>query len=354
MYGGGGKGMGGGGGRVLKVLGKSVARAGVTNLQETISSSSSATGSATSPTALSRSKHRLNSSNILSLSSASGTSLSSCNAPVSANNGGPNTTPWPYFPSVTCDSSSDEFEWVSVDGSEEERTVGVSDDNFLGPVPSLDEVHGAVSALTQIFDASAYSQFISDRFAYNEDKDVADQISSPLGILRRASPAGSDLDWVEPSPHLCNSRMLHPYGPDRVYDTFHLLQSEPAIQRMVISLSSDKAVWNAVLNNNVVRELRDSYNAESVTSPSSESSDEASEESTPAMNVVKWIFQNTMAKFMDLIENITKLMNELFKAPDDKKKANGTADPFEDKLRTSFLLSVVVLLIVVVNRAHMA
>lgn len=30
---------------------------------------------------------------------------------------------------------------------------------------------------------------------------------------------------------------------------------------MVVSLSSDKAVWDAVLNNEVVRELRESYAA---------------------------------------------------------------------------------------------
>lgn len=32
------------------------------------------------------------------------------------------------------------------------------------------------------------------------------------------------------------------------------------MQRMVISLSSDKAVWEAVMNNEVVREIRDLYN----------------------------------------------------------------------------------------------
>lgn len=33
----------------------------------------------------------------------------------------------------------------------------------------------------------------------------------------------------------------------------------PTSQRMVVSLSSDKAVWDAVLNNEAVREIRDSY-----------------------------------------------------------------------------------------------
>lgn len=33
------------------------------------------------------------------------------------------------------------------------------------------------------------------------------------------------------------------------------------MQRMVLSLSSDKTVWDAVMNNEVVRELRESYYA---------------------------------------------------------------------------------------------
>jgi len=36
---------------------------------------------------------------------------------------------------------------------------------------------------------------------------------------------------------------------------FHIL-----MQKMVVSLSSDKAVWEAVMNNDVVREIRDLYN----------------------------------------------------------------------------------------------
>ncbi|KAJ9164038.1 hypothetical protein P3X46_023655 [Hevea brasiliensis] len=347
---GGGKGMGGGGGSMLKVVGRAVTRAGVTNLQETISSSSSSCGTATSPTAISRSTHGLNSSNNnLSLSSAS-----ACNVPVSANYGSPDASSWPSF-APSDDSYSDEYEWVYMDGSEYKSTIGVSDDFVLGPVPSMDEVHSAVSALTQIYDAASHPQSITDKFTYNVDKDVADQILSSTGMLHHVSPAGSDLDWGESSPHLCNSRMLRPYGPDSVYDAFHLLQTEPSVQRMVISLSSDKAVWDAVLNNEVVRELRETYCAEEkISSLTTESSDETGDDSSPALNAVKWIFENTKAKFTEAIEKITKLMNELFKAPNNEKKTTEAADPFEEKLRTSFLLSVVVLLVVVVTRAHRA
>ncbi|OMO98166.1 hypothetical protein COLO4_14095 [Corchorus olitorius] len=127
---------------------------------------------------------------------------------------------------------------------------------------------------------------------------------------------------------------------------------------MVFSLSSDKAVWNAVLNNEVVRELRESFYAAEENNPlSSEgSSDENSDESNKATNIVMWIFDNTKAKIMDIFDKITKLVNELFKMPPDYEKgaAEGTLGPFEERLRTSFLLSVVVLLIVVVARANTA
>ncbi|KAF2311691.1 hypothetical protein GH714_026009 [Hevea brasiliensis] len=385
---GGGKGMGGGGGSMLKVVGRAVTRAGVTNLQESISSSSSA---------ISRSSQRLNSSsnNNLILSSAFGSPFGiTCNVPVSANSGGPNASCWPSFaPSGSC---CDDYEWVSVEGSEEDTAIVVGDDFVLGPVPSRDEVHSAVSALTQVFDAASYPQFITDKFACNVDMDVADEILSPTGKL----------------PH-----------------------TEPSIQRMVISLSTDKAVWDAVLNNEVVRSCvrptmqfpspssclgstdvhvlileplnlnslvykaipefvraslfefltgmfpkykrvfkpvsskmqkgwslimslaagkADSYlEYESITS-TTESSDKTGHDSNPVLNAVKWIFENTKAKFMEAIEMIAKLMNELFKVPNDDKKTTGATGPFEENLRTSFLLSVVVLLVVVVTRAHRA
>ncbi|KAM1457567.1 hypothetical protein ACFX13_035585 [Malus domestica] len=51
------------------------------------------------------------------------------------------------------------------------------------------------------------------------------------------------------------------HGVERVYDAFHLLQTESSMQRMVMTLSSDIAVWDAVRNNEVVRELHESFYA---------------------------------------------------------------------------------------------
>ncbi|XP_042991619.1 uncharacterized protein LOC122318393 [Carya illinoinensis] len=328
----GGKGMGGGsGGSMLRTVGRAVGTARTTGvaagaaLQESISSSGNTPHTSISPT--SRPTHKPSSSSQLSLSSTS--PFASHNVAISATSGIPT---WP--PPL---SQSDELDWVSVDGSEDKRPLGYFDDFVLGPVPSMDEVQDAVSALQQVFDPASYCKAVP-----SVDNGVADQVTSPTGL---------ELDWVEPSLHLCNSRILQTQGSNRVYNALHLLQTEPSVQRMVISLSSDKLVWDAVLNNEVVRELRESYSA--VENKELQSPNESSEDSNEVANILRWIFDNTKAKVMEVIENITKLMNELFQSPDNQK-TTGATDPFKEKLKASFMLSVVVLLIVVVSRAHKA
>lgn len=77
------------------------------------------------------------------------------------------------------------------------------------------------------------SKSIEDRLAYDSDKDVPDETTSPTVMGKRVSSVGSlgtELDWIEPSLQLCNPRMLRPYGSNGVYDAFHLLQTEPCVQ----------------------------------------------------------------------------------------------------------------------------
>lgn len=58
-----------------------------------------------------------------------------------------------------------------------------------------------------------------------------------------------------------------------------------------------------------------------------------------------------------MIERIAELMNHLFQngnENDDKKRSGEGMNVLEEKLRTSFLISIVVLLVVMVTRAHKA
>lgn len=146
----GGKNMGGGGGgNLLRSAGRAVARVNVAGgaFQEPLSSSSSSSsngGGTTTTTPTSRNTRKPSSSNNLSLSSSSSTSplspFASCNIPFSSTSG---------IPTWSSRSHCDEFDWVSVDGIEDDGVHGVADDFFLGPVPSLGEVQTTVSALQQ-------------------------------------------------------------------------------------------------------------------------------------------------------------------------------------------------------------
>ncbi|CAM8900585.1 unnamed protein product [Rhodiola kirilowii] len=62
----------------------------------------------------------------------------------------------------------------------------------------------------------------------------------------------------------------------------------------VISLSSDPAVWNAVLNNKVVQELRQSISPGDNNSIASLETD--SEDTEAAASILKWILDNTKSK----------------------------------------------------------
>ncbi|KAI3778093.1 hypothetical protein L2E82_07116 [Cichorium intybus] len=234
----------------------------------------------------------------------------------------------PAAPNWTFSSSptaSDEFDWEYIHdgGSDEGESLNraLYDDFVFGGVPSKDEVHHAVSSLQE----STHGTY----------EDGIEKIIGPTGFHK----SGSELDWIEPSLQ----RLHDPGSITRVYDAFDLLQTEPSVQRMVISLSSDKAVWDAVMNNEVVRELRESFNeGKSI----SECSEDSVDDSNPVTQVLRWIFVNTKEKAIEIVEKITKIVNELVRPMGkDEKSKKDTADVgqglFEEKLRSSFLLSII-------------
>lgn len=90
----------------------------------------------------------------------------------------------------------------------------------------------------------------------------------------------------------------------------------------------------------------------SLSSVSDDSDD--SDDSGTSVDIVSWIFVNMKAKFLDLVDKITNMMDGLFLPPRSANKTEQVVDSFDEKLKTSFLLSVVVFLIVVVGRASRA
>ncbi|KAF8051668.1 hypothetical protein N665_1684s0004 [Sinapis alba] len=344
---GGGRGPMGGGGGMLRAAGRAMTRTGVTNggIQDPFASSPAS--SSTTPAgnaSVAHGDHKLGSSsgsNNLTLSAASGSLL---NLPVAA------TAGWSGGAFSFINSGAyEDFEWVSEEGTEEE------DDSVFGSVPSVDEVHDAVSALQQVFDGSSFSQLVRDKYESYPENGGGNQSPIATGMVHQAPSSGSDSDWMEPSVQLCHSRILQPHAYDQVYNAFDLLRTEPSVQRMVISLSSDKAVWDAVMNNEVVREIKELYN--NGISQDEESSDDTPRENNAAVDFIKWVFDNTMVKANEVFKKITKLVIELLNSHNDdggvNKKGKDTKfnNWLEEKLKTSVLLSIVVMLVVMVSRA---
>lgn len=153
-----------------------------------------------------------------------------------------------------------------------------------------------------------------------------------------------------------------------------------------MSVSSDKAVWDAIMNNEAVQQLRKSFyegwcfntipnkriHCHGVINQTvvfsllaakddtvgnlleSSPDDKGSDEPT---NVVVWILKNMKGRVMEVIERMREVMKQMFESGKDddgdgEKRRGEGRDVFEEKLRTSFLISIVVLLVVMVSRAH--
>ncbi|XP_071936097.1 uncharacterized protein [Coffea arabica] len=74
--------------------------------------------------------------------------------------------------------------------------------------------------------------------------------------------AKSNFRWLQPIVYPSDSRMLQSPGYRRIQDAFGMLQREPSVQNLVASISCDKAVWDAILNNRAVQDLGGSISAD--------------------------------------------------------------------------------------------
>ncbi|KAM2156766.1 hypothetical protein ACFX1R_042416 [Malus domestica] len=251
-------------------------------------------------------------------SSSSSSSSSSNNLPVPSSS---SVQVRPIKPSCTgsycfCDSGSETCRKHEQDKRASRTSLPSS---VFGPVPSRFEVENAILAL----------------------------LSFLQGIT---SSSQSELQWLQPILDSCVTRKLLSYGHRKVYDAFQSLQTDPSVKRMVLSLSSDRALWDAVTNNELVKKLRQP--------PSSGLLPQSSnQEPEFAKRVIRWIMDITRAKVMELIEQFQSLVTDIFLPPETLQEKNPTAndkDQFEEKVRSSLLLTVVILLIVVVTRLRRA
>ncbi|KAK4256339.1 hypothetical protein QN277_009219 [Acacia crassicarpa] len=347
-----GRSMGGGGGGsgsgMLRTFSRTVARVG-NGVQDPYSSSSTTVASPTS----NRTHRRPNSSTCLSISS-----------PINSHSINPITDlPFHY-------SYPEADDWIAVEGLVDEGFNEFSGSYVSGNVPSPGSgccVSGNVSPP----DFNDFSvSYLSGKVPSDQEVDtIVTSLRDVFGSNSHHQPnydsSGSDMDWREPSMYPYDTRMQQYGRYAAVYHAFNLLENDQSVQKMVKSFSCDKSIWDAVLENEVLRELKEqsltSDNDKVSKSPDDDKALKDSDSdgipsgrgSRATTNVVIWMFNSSKVKFMELVEKITKIMTALFRAKFHNKGEKAEfSDAFAEKVRTSFMLTIIVFLVVVVSRAR--
>nr|GMD34826.1 uncharacterized protein LOC109155570 isoform X4 [Ipomoea batatas] len=182
-------------------------------------------------------------------------------------------------------------------------------DSIFGPLPSITELEKAMSDLRC--------------------------------FMQEISRARQELSW------LCSdhSRTVQSSGFGRLCDAFHMLQTEPSVKKMVLSIACDKAVWDAILNNPAVQDLQGLMSAAK--------DEEESPSSSPEKLDVVAVMMKWIVDILELIQKIGSLAGLIFQPAEDKAMPTSELSGLvEEKIQSSFLLSIVLLLIVVATRIH--
>ncbi|KAK4763970.1 hypothetical protein SAY87_013408 [Trapa incisa] len=181
------------------------------------------------------------------------------------------------------------------------------------------------------------------------------EVEWAIAVLQRflsgISSTGSNINWVRLLGS-CDREINISAGLGRVIHAFHMLQAVPSFKRLVISLSSDRAIWEAILNNEAVWNLQESLKSESGISGISAGAG-AGAKPHSGLDIFGWFLEILKEKIDELLEKFRSLVDEIFKQQSDRMKATtaGTATAsFQEEVRSSLLLSVVILLIVVLAR----
>ncbi|XP_075521108.1 uncharacterized protein LOC142554310 [Primulina tabacum] len=197
-----------------------------------------------------------------------------------------------------------------------EAVVPINGDCVFGPVPSRDEVRRAISDLQRFVKAHSASK--------------------------------SELDGVQQLLYRFDqTNMLQSPGYAKFHDAFSTMQTEPAFQNTVASISSDKAVWEAIQSNKAVQDLQGSIFA-----AKKERLLTCSEEEPDIMAlIIRWILKFTRSKLLELAESFGLLVSEMIQSSPKDKPTSELDHLLEEKVRSSLLLSVIIMLIVVISRS---
>ncbi|XP_024032960.1 uncharacterized protein LOC21404639 [Morus notabilis] len=218
------------------------------------------------------------------------------------------------------------------------------------PPPTSSNLNIPVSATHRNEDFGATGFFSPQIFGHVPSvSEVEFAISVLRNFIQAVSSHGPGSNWLVQMLDGPTSRFLMSAGLRKLYDAFQLLEMDPSVKRLVIALATDKALWNAIMKNELVQNLR-----ESLYSAQSGSRLRTIEEPELVATILQWIWEMSKAKVVELIDKFQALVNEMFQRRENEKGNTvlRNDDQVEDKVRSSLLLTIIILLIVVIARAN--
>ncbi|XP_059074154.1 uncharacterized protein LOC131041028 [Cryptomeria japonica] len=223
--------------------------------------------------------------------------------------------------------------------------------------PTRQEVEEAVSDLKSAFPFSG-SQCHQASLPLSSEEYSNDPAGVAESLETNTRSCKTVFDWIEPELHFSNCRAVQPMGHKHVLDAFQLLQNSPTVQGMVISLASDKAIWDAVLKNEKVIEFRKSLQkggskVQEETEGSVNASAETKGSDDASINGKTNLFiqtaENIKLKVAEYMEKITELIHHILGFSVKKGFAGNDGDNLDNTVKSSLMLSIAVLLVVLVK-----
>lgn len=163
--------------------------------------------------------------------------------------------------------------------------------------------------------------------------------------------------WKEPPSYEVVTSPKAEEAPSRaMLEAFHQFQHNPAVQGMVVSLATDKGVWDAVLANEKIKEFRRDFSAPKSAGMHSDgvSMVQKVESSSKHTNIFTQVFWKSKKAFLYFIQGFQNFVASLFETVEKNSHGSGGNEKvnfLERSLRACMMLAVLVLTIVFFKRS---
>ncbi|KAL3743763.1 hypothetical protein ACJRO7_018949 [Eucalyptus globulus] len=171
---------------------------------------------------------------------------------------------------------------------------------------------------------------------------IGNPIRGLLDLWQSASSSFLEQNWMR----LFRWRdlsILMSSGWGRVQRALHLLLTEPAFKRLVIMVVLDEAIWSAIMNNPSVQNFQEWLYSDGTESPQIRE-----EEIVRVTNSLQWLLDILKDKIMVHVSKFKLLLNGTFRPPQPATPA--AAAELDEQVRSSLLLSVLIILVIVLAR----